>query len=115
MRNKQKSAWRLPLAVMTTGFIGLAWLSLAPIPGQPVAAVFPPWWDTSRTVAAIAAAGGDILRPGAWPAIMIGFSTDPAFTARLRAEGAWLLLNPQALGTCGAIPQTNHLAKAILR
>jgi hypothetical protein len=76
----------------------------APAAG-PVAAVFPPWWTQAR---ALAAAGevGDVVRFGALPFIVVvvpaAGTTRPG--AGLRHAGAWLLLDPLALGGCAAIP-----------
>ncbi len=62
----------------------------------PVAAVFPPWWHAARAFAA-AGTAGPVARFGALPFIVIVAAPD---RARLRAAGAWLLLDPRALGGC---------------
>jgi hypothetical protein len=94
------SACVVPGLVLLSGFLVVAWLDVRPKPGQPVAAVFPPWWSAARAFTAAAAADGSVLRTGAWAAIIVTASPDPAFAARLRQAGAWLILNPQGLGTC---------------
>lgn len=96
------SAWRFPLLVLAIGFIGAAALGMQPRPGRPVAAVFPPWWGLTRAFGAAAAAGGNVLRSGAWPALIVTQSPDPGFATRLHAAGAWLVLDPFGFGTCGS-------------
>ena len=75
---------------------------LQPIPGEPVAALFPPWWSAGHAFAAASASGGAIIRTGAWPTLLVAVSPSPLFAEKLRASGAWLILNPLALGACGA-------------
>ena len=99
-RSDSRSPWRLPVALLLAGFVATAWLGLQPQPGRPVAALFPPWWGLPRAFAAAAAAGGDVLRTGAWPSLLVVSAPDRGFGARLHAAGAWLILNPQALGAC---------------
>ncbi len=77
--------------------------SLAPRPGGPVAAVFPPWWDGLRTMAAAGAAtstSGAVVRFGALPFIVVVLAED---RTQLAAHGAWLLLEPQAIGGCAPV------------
>jgi len=79
------------------GPLGVALASaMAPLPSGPVAAVFPPWWNTRQAVIAAAAAGA-VIRFGAYPSIVIVLATD---RAQLRSHGAWLLLDPRAVGDC---------------
>ncbi len=84
--------------------LALAMLSLAPRPTAPagtvLAAVFPPWWSATRSFLAASGAGVAILRAGALPAILVVRLDRPESRARLREAGAWLLLDPQALGGC---------------
>jgi hypothetical protein len=77
--------------------LGVASASLfAPPADGPVAAVFPLWWDDSSAFAA-AGTAGPVVRLGALPFIVIVAATD---RSRLRAAGAWLLLDPRVLGAC---------------
>jgi hypothetical protein len=77
--------------------LGVALMSMfAPPVEGPVAAVFPPWWDGRRTFVA-AGAAGPVVRFGALPFIIVVAAGD---RARLRAVGAWLLLDPRAVGGC---------------
>jgi hypothetical protein len=64
-----------------------------------VAAVFPPWWTSAQTVSA-AASAGQIAGAGGAPFILILRGEPDALEPRLRAAGAWLLLDPDAAGQC---------------
>jgi len=90
------------------GLLALSLLAVAPAAFSPaafspvggagpatVAAVFPPWWSATRAVTA-AAQSSQILRLGGLPSIIIVRTDHPD---RLRADGAWLFLNP-ILGGC---------------
>jgi hypothetical protein len=95
----------LPYAVLA-GSLGLtAMASLAPRPGQPVAAFFPPWWASARAFDAAARSGGEIVRVGALSTILVMMPnrTDPMpqdLARRLHEFGALLLIDAQALGAC---------------
>jgi hypothetical protein len=80
------------------GFGLLAALLAEPSAG-PVAAMFPPWWDATRSVSA-AAQGGSVLRFGAVDFIVLVDPGDPNGRRRLRRAGAWLLLNPHGVAGC---------------
>ncbi len=95
---KQKSPYLPAAALALASLAGALQITLQPQPGGAVAAVFPPWWAAPETFTA-AAAAGPVIRFGAWPFIVIlAPGTKPL---ALRQHGAWLLLNPQALGACG--------------
>jgi hypothetical protein len=79
----------LPLAVAAAAL-------LAPPAQGAVAAVFPPWWDAAAAVTA-AGAAGPVVRLGALPFVVVVAAADRSV---LRAAGAWLLLDPVALGGC---------------
>ncbi len=84
--------------------LALAMLTLAPRPPAPegavLAAVFPPWWNATRSFLAASEAGVAIIRAGVLPAILVVRLDHAESRARLREAGAWLLLDPQALGDC---------------
>jgi hypothetical protein len=61
-----------------------------------VAAVFPPWWGTTRSVLA-AAASGSILDVGRFEFVVI-VSRDAGANAWPR--GAWFAVDPRAFGGC---------------
>lgn len=88
-------AMLLPLIATAPLGVALA-ASLAPPLAGPVAALFPPWWDAAATLAAAGRAGAAI-RFGAFSFVVIVASAD---RDGLRAAGAWLLLDPIAIGGC---------------
>lgn len=75
-----------------------------------VAAVFPPWWSASQ-IAAAGASAGQIAGGGGPPFILILRGEPDALGPRLRAAGAWLLLDPDAAGRC-AEPLASPLVTA---
>jgi hypothetical protein len=86
----------LTLAALAPLAVALA-STTAPRPSGPVAAVFPPWWDNRRAVLAAASSTGAVIRGGAFSFVVIVSTTDRAL---LRSRGAWLLLDPGAVGGC---------------
>ena len=84
----------------------MAALVLGAAPGQAnaAAAIFPPWWDAPRSLAAANRAGA-VTGVGAQPFIIIT-ATDPAqpqiraLASSLRAQGAWLVVDPGLAGLC---------------
>ncbi|KQQ13561.1 hypothetical protein ASF53_11335 [Methylobacterium sp. Leaf123] len=69
-------------------------------PGRPVAALFPPWWEPSRSLGAAVAAGGAVLGLGRLPGLVVTRSSAPGFAERLRAGGALVLFDPRGFGLC---------------
>ena len=94
------ASWLLPSALALVSLAAAAGIELQPAPRGPVAAVFPPWWGGARAMLA-AASAGPVVRLGALPFIVVALPVAGDGFARLRGQGAWLLLNPQALGGCG--------------
>ncbi len=93
--------WPLPAALLAASLTGSLWLA-APVlePDQPIAALFPPWWDPGRSLGAAAGAGGTLLSLGRLPGVVITRSPAPGFVERLRSAGAVLLFDPRSLGLC---------------
>jgi hypothetical protein len=92
----------LILAVAATILVTLfAAVAAGAAPRDParVAAVFPPWWTPARTASA-AASAGRIAGAGGAPFILILRGEPGQLEPRLRAAGAWLLLDPDAAGRC---------------
>ncbi len=87
------------LAIGSTLAAGAA--SLGPAPGGPVAAFYPPWWGANRSLLA-AAAGGLPVRFGAARFVVVVVPETANAVRLLRQNGAWLLLDPRALGGCFA-------------
>jgi hypothetical protein len=65
-----------------------------------VAAVFSPWTSAKQAFAAVAQAGGLVVRPGTVDAIVVVQGTDPDLVDRLYAAGAWAVIDPAAWGGC---------------
>lgn len=86
----------LPAALCAGSLAMTLLLSMAPPPDGPVAAVFPPWWGGARSLLA-AAPVGPVVRFGALPFIVVVM---PERRDLLRRAGAWLVLDPRALGGC---------------
>lgn len=86
------------LAVAST--LPLGWLEAQPRASSDVAAIFAPWVGAGGAIERIARAGGATVRTGIAGNIVVAHGDDPAFADRLRAEGAWLIVDPVALGGC---------------
>ena len=95
-------AWVPALLLLLATLLGAGWAGTRPgAEGEPVAALFPPWWRAERVLAAALGTEGAILRTGGLAGVLVVQSPEPGFADRLRAAGAWVLLNPRALGGCG--------------
>lgn len=112
------AATRRPAATLGSVVLGLAGVSLGLFaavaveaeprtPGR-VAAVFPPWWESARIVAA-AGSAGDIAGVGGVPFVMIVRGDPATLSARAHAAGALVLLDPALAGVCArpASPSAN--------
>lgn len=95
-----------PLAILPAILIGLAVIGTpllnltTPVAGDEVAAVFPPGWEEADVLLATASADGRLVRFGSFSNIGIIRIDSEETLAGLRAQGALLLLHPQALGGC---------------
>ena len=91
----------IPAALVGLAVVGTPLLALAePLTGDQVAVVFPPGWSERDVLLASAEAGQNLVRFGSLPNIGIVEFSSPADLQSLRAAGALLLLDPQALGGC---------------
>jgi hypothetical protein len=63
-----------------------------------VAAVFPPWWSASRIQLAVDPVGA-VSSKGRLPTVVTVYG-GPGVERRLKAAGAWLILDPRLVG-CG--------------
>ena len=99
--SRRRPVWLNAGALLLVSWLMVAALSLAPRPdADVVAVVFPPWWDEGRALLTAASTGAAIIRSGALPTILVVQPADRDGRARLRRAGAWLVLDPQALGGC---------------
>ena len=95
----------LPALLAVGSIVGA--LSLAKPKLGPVAAVFPPWWETGRTIRA-AATAGRIVGFGAANFVVIVVPETAKIDSQLRAAGAWMLLDPKSVGGCFTAAQKDQ-------
>jgi hypothetical protein len=94
-------AWLNATALLLVSFIAVAALALRVAPGTEVVAVaFPPWWTSQQIFEAAASADAAIIRTTAIAAVLVVRPNDHDGLARLRAAGAWLAIDPQAVAAC---------------
>ena len=90
----------LPCVALAAGsLLASGALALGPPASGPVAALFPPWWSATRALVAAASAGTPV-RFGAAAFVVVVMPDTQDAASRLRRAGAWVLLDPQALGGC---------------
>lgn len=113
MRSGQSSvnsvaAFMAVFLVVVTPLAAVAWSSAAlpPEPDAPVAAIFPPWWGGGQALAAATRAGGRIIAVGGLDSTLILAGEEPGLAARLRREGAWLILDAEAAVGCSPRPRS---------
>jgi hypothetical protein len=94
-------AWLNATALLLASVIAVAALSFRVGPGVEVVAVaFPPWWTSQQIFEAAASADAAIVRTTAIAAILVVRPNDHDGLTRLRAAGAWLTIDPQAVAAC---------------
>jgi hypothetical protein len=94
-------AWLNATALLLASVIAVAALSLRAAPGVEVVAVaFPPWWTSQQIFEAAASADAAIVRTTAIAAVLVVRPNDHDGLTRLRAAGAWLTIDPQAIAAC---------------
>jgi hypothetical protein len=94
-------AWLNATALLLASFIAVAALSFRVGPDAEVVAVaFPPWWTSQQIFEAAASADAAIVRTTAIAAILVVRPNDHDGLTRLRAAGAWLAIDPQAIAAC---------------
>ena len=84
-------------------------IAAADLPGEArgtLAAVFAPGSDKAAMLAAVAKAGGAVVRGGGWDTVFVVHSEESGFARRLRQAGAWFVLDPQSAAGC-LIADTN--------
>jgi hypothetical protein len=93
------------LALAMLAFIAVSSLETFSLnPDRPVAVLFPSTLSSERAFAALVAAGGLPIRPAtsafSHGPIWIAAAGAPDFFAKVRALGAWAVINPFAFGGC---------------
>jgi len=76
-------------------------VGLHPKDPRQAAGVFPLWWSQGRAMNA-AARAGNVVAVGAAPFVVVARSETPDIAAALRAQGAWLIIDPGLAAACGA-------------
>jgi len=105
-RGKTISPWQWPAwlnaaALLVASFLSIAALSLRVPPATDVVAVaFPPWWSAQQVFLAAASADAAIVRGTALSSVLVVRPDRHDGLARLRAAGAWLTIDPQAIAAC---------------
>lgn len=92
----------LALAVLSVGALCFtARATLAPRePERGAAVVFAPWTAPEAAMATAVEAGARFVRFGGYGFIAVVAADGRNYTARARASGAWLVLDPQLLAAC---------------
>jgi hypothetical protein len=76
-------------------------IGLAPRdPSAGVGVVFTPWTDGEAAMRRAVAAGGRFVRFGGFPFIVVMIPEDRDTIARVAADGALFIVDPQALAAC---------------
>jgi len=76
-------------------------IGLAPRdPSAGVGVIFAPWTDGEAAMRRAVAAGGRFVRFGGFPFIVIMIPEDRDYIAHVAADGALLVVDPQALAAC---------------
>ena len=89
-----------PVTTALAGFVAVAALALSPPAAGPVAALFAPWLSGDEVLHRVAAADAAIVRWGALDSVVVVGSERPDLSNRLRAAGAWLVVDPVAIAGC---------------
>jgi hypothetical protein len=96
-----RRAWLNAAAVLAASWFAVAALSLQAHSGSEVVAVaFPPWWSAQQSMLAAASADAAIVRTTSIPSLLVVHPDQAEGLARLRAAGAWLTIDPQAIAAC---------------
>jgi hypothetical protein len=94
-------AWLRAAAFLAASWLAVVALALQARPGSDVVAVaFPPWWSAQQSLLAAASADAAIVRTTAVPSLLVVHLDQAEGLARLRAAGALLAIDPQAIAAC---------------
>jgi hypothetical protein len=78
-----------------------AGLALAPKdPASGVAVIFSPWTDAAAALARATDPGSRFVRYGGFPFIVVVVPEAPDYIARVSAEGALFVADPESLAAC---------------
>jgi hypothetical protein len=100
------------LAVLSIAALG-ATARFALVPRAPeagVAVIYAPWTAPEQTLARTVEAGARFVRFGGSDFVAVAIPDGPDYPARVRAAGAWLIVDPKILAAClsvvGAVSKT---------
>jgi hypothetical protein len=94
-------AWLNAALFLAASWFAVAALALQVRPGSEVVAVaFPPWWSAQQAMLAAVSADAAIVRTTSIPSLIVVYPDQAEGLARLRAAGAWLVIDPQAIAAC---------------
>ncbi|MDJ1156979.1 hypothetical protein QNA08_01825 [Chelatococcus sp. SYSU_G07232] len=95
---------RLEVSLACVAFaLGLAAVVVLPSDPTEVAVVAGPFAPRGEAVRIAVAAGGLLVRDGGFQAVVITRGNGSDFVGRLRAAGAWLVLDPRVVAGCSGI------------
>jgi hypothetical protein len=90
------------LAVLSIAALGAtARFALAPqAPERGVAVIFAPWTAPDQTLTRTVEAGARFVRFGGPGFVAVAIPDSPDYPARVRAAGAWLIVDPKIVAAC---------------
>src|SRR5262245_58531888 len=97
----------LCLAIPVAG-VAFAAQTAKPSDNGVLIAVYPPWWSSSRALAA-ASDAGNVLNGGALPFVYVIQSTQPGLMERLRGSGALVVMSPIGPDGCENLPREKNV------
>ncbi|MEM1287003.1 MAG: hypothetical protein AAGH60_01485 [Pseudomonadota bacterium] len=80
--------------------IGVGAVSVLPVPGEPIMAVFPSSISQSEALTLMAASGGSLVSTTDVPWVILTNDDEPGLAQRLRRSGALATLNPRLAALC---------------
>ena len=87
--------------------VSVPWLLASPdIASGALTAVFSPASSDAEMLLAVARAGGRVLRAGRFDNILVVYDEGAGFSGRLKAAGAWTVLDTRLAAGCFLIPET---------
>lgn len=97
---RRSSGVPLRIAVLLAAVLLAPLATLALPRSDTVAVIGAPGSGLDGMAALVARARGSIVRTGGLANVIVAVSADPGFAGRLYGAGAWLVLDPVALGGC---------------
>jgi hypothetical protein len=100
MDGRKAGAAMLGAVLILTSVVPLLWLESRPRDTTNVAVVFAPWLSPDAAFSRVLAAGGVVVRKGAWRTILVVHGEAADLPERLYRRGAWAVIDPAAFGGC---------------